>query len=96
MSPLVKEEIVEYLTWSMEGDWKKMALKEVQASYYVSYGEWGPRSSAGDVQTSPTFLIWKSLFNVILFLALGVSVLNLKRDKSVQSALEQLQKRETS
>lgn len=95
ISPPVKEEIIEYLTWRMEDDWRHIPFKEIRASYFVSYGEWGPRSSAGDAQVSPTFLIHKGLFNALLFIALGVSVLNIKRDKSVDSALNRLKSLES-
>lgn len=88
----LKEEIVEYLTWRMEDSWKGMSPKEVEAAYFISYGPWGPRSASGQGQVSPTFLIWKGLFNVILFMALGVSIVNLKRDKELEEKLERLQK----
>ncbi|QLQ80058.1 hypothetical protein HG537_0D00580 [Torulaspora globosa] len=84
MSGPLKEEIVEYLTWKMEDSWKTMSRAEIEAAYFISYGPWGPRSPSGQAQVSPTFLIWKGLFNAILFVALGVSVVNLKRDRALE------------
>lgn len=96
MNPLLKEEIIEYLEWKMEGDWKLVPKEEVRAMHYLSYGDWGPRSPSGQTPTSPTFLIWKGLFNTILFLALGVSIINLKRDKAMDEKIERLKSLSTT
>lgn len=90
ISPPVKDEMREYLTWKMEDDWKGMTIEEIKAIYYISYGGWGPRAANGGSQMSPTYLVWKGLFNIVLFAALGVSVLNLKRDKAVDESLKRL------
>lgn len=96
MNGPLKEEIVEYLTWRMEDDWRMMTMKETEAAYFISYGNWGPRSPSGQGQVSPTYLIWKGLFNVILFLALGVSIINLKRDKAFEARLKRLENESSS
>lgn len=91
MSGPLKDEIVEYLTWRMEDSWKTMPRAEIEAAYFISYGPWGPRSPSGQAQVSPTYLIWKGLFNAILFLALGVSIVNLKRDRELHEKLKRLE-----
>ncbi|QLL33051.1 hypothetical protein HG536_0D05720 [Torulaspora globosa] len=96
MSGPLKEEIVEYLTWRMEDSWKTMPREEIKAAYFISYGPWGPRSPSGQGQLSPAFLVWKGLFNAILFLALGVSIVNLKRDKELEEKLKRLEEQSDS
>ncbi|CAR31062.1 hypothetical protein ZYGR_0P03680 [Zygosaccharomyces rouxii] len=91
MNPQLQEEITEYLTWKMEDSWKLMTVDELKASYYISYGQWGPRGKT-DIQLTPTMLIWKGLFSTLLFTALGVSLINLKRDKHMDKALNGLQR----
>lgn len=87
----LKEEVIEYLNWKMEDDWKKMPVIEKKAIYHISYGDFGPRASSGAGTVSPVYLLWKSLFSGILFLALGVSILNVKRDRKINSQLRNLQ-----
>lgn len=91
MNPSLKEEIIEYIGWKMEDSWTTLPLNEVKASYYISYGEWGPRSSAGGGQVDPTYFIWKGLFSSTLFLALGVSLFNMRKDKKVDEHLKLLE-----
>lgn len=91
MNPSLKEEIIEYIGWKMEDNWKLMPLNEIKASYYISYGEWGPRSSAGGGQVAPTYFIWKGLFSSTLFLALGISLFNMMKDKKVDERLKVLE-----
>ncbi|GAV54634.1 hypothetical protein ZYGR_0AN01020 [Zygosaccharomyces rouxii] len=90
MSPQLQEEITEYLVWKMEDSWKLMTVDEIKASYYISYGTWGPRVKSG-IQLTPMLLIWKGLFSTLLFTALGVSLINLKRDKQIGQTLNELQ-----
>lgn len=90
MDPLLQEEIIEYLTWKMEGSWRQMSNTELRACYYISYGQWGPRGDSGE-QLSPMLLIWKGLFSTTLFAALGLSLFNLKRDKQTEQALKELE-----
>lgn len=90
LQPLLKEEIIEYLNWKMEDNWDKMSKNEMKAVYYISYGDWGPRSSSGTGQLPPSYLIWKSLFSGILFTALGVSVTNMIKDKRTNAKLQEL------
>lgn len=89
MSPQLQEEITEYLAWKMEDSWKLMTVEELRASYFISYGAWGPRGKPG-VQLTPIMLIWKGLFSSLLFTALGVSLINLRKDKQMDQALNEL------
>lgn len=88
----LKEEIQEYLDWQMKGDWQEMTPEEKQAGYYISYGTWGPRSKATQKDTNSNqqinipYLVIRGLFNVALFSAVGVAMVNLKRDKQTRSA----------
>lgn len=89
MSPQLQEEITEYLAWKMEDSWKLMTVEELRASYFISYGAWGPRGKL-EVQLTPIMLIWKGLFSSLLFTALGVSLINLRKDKQMDQALNEL------
>lgn len=95
----LREEIQEYLDWQMTGDWRDMTTDEKQSIYYISYGAWGPRAkhtpnkektSTNQVnnihnkQISIPYLVIRGLFNLVLFSAVGVSILNLKKDKQVE------------
>lgn len=90
MNPQLREEIIEYLVWKMEDSWKSMTIDEIKASYYISYGPWGPRGRSG-TQLTPMMLIWKGLFSTLLFAALGVSLINLKKDKQIEQRLRELE-----
>lgn len=91
MNPQLQEEITEYLVWKMEDPWKSMNIDERRAIYYISYGNCGPRGSNSGVQLTPMMLIWKGLFSTLLFTALGISLVNLKKDKQTNQALNKLQ-----
>ncbi|CCD26877.1 Mtc3p NDAI_0I03090 [Naumovozyma dairenensis CBS 421] len=86
---MLKDEILEYLRWKMEGNWSKMSREEQMAIYSISYGKWGPRSEAknknglgnGGKELNLSYILMRTVFNLILLSAAGVSLLNLKRDK---------------
>ncbi|EDO15367.1 hypothetical protein Kpol_460p2 [Vanderwaltozyma polyspora DSM 70294] len=90
MSPLLKEEIKEYLVWKMEDDWKTMTNDETKAAYYLSFGSWGPRGKGGSEGSDPIFILLKSTYSLLIFAGLGVSLVNFKRDKSLLKDLETL------
>lgn len=85
----LKEEIIEYLDWKMEDDWKLMSLEEKRACYFIGYGNWGPRAAkiGTKPETAPvsvSYLLMRSVFNLLLFGAVGVSILNLQKDKKME------------
>lgn len=87
----IKDEVIEYLEWKMKEDWSKLTADEVKASYLVSFGEWGPRSfTHSQSQTDSSTLIIKSIFSVVLFAAVGVSIINYTNDRDVNKKLELL------
>lgn len=92
----VKEEIIEYLDWKMGDDWKQLSPVDKKASYFVSYGEWGPRakpgSKAAQMQLSGAEIILRGVFSGILFTAVAVSVINYQTDRKVQESLEKLER----
>lgn len=84
----LKEEIQEYLVWKMGDDWKNMATDDIKAAYYISYGKWGPRGDGDTLMNNPIYVVLKSTFTVLLFAAIGVSVINLRNDKKIMTGLE--------
>lgn len=80
----------------MKGDWQEMSLMEKQGAYYIGYGKWGPRSkttkdsrnsrNSSNQQINIPYLTIRGLFNLALFSAVGVAVINWKRDKEVRDA----------
>ncbi|KAK5781332.1 hypothetical protein RI543_001173 [Arxiozyma heterogenica] len=95
----LKEEIQEYLDWQMTGDWRDMSANEKQSIYYISYGSWGPRGNQilnikriftnfgnnnNGTQVNISYLVIRGLFNLALVSAVGVSILNLKKDKQLK------------
>ena len=94
LSTSIKEEIQEYLDWQMTGDWRDMTIEEKKCVYYISYGSWGPRSTGipskdkaysnsnnSNEQMNIPYLVIRGLFNLVLFSALGVCIINLQKDK---------------
>ncbi|KAM3160389.1 hypothetical protein ACU8KH_04517 [Lachancea thermotolerans] len=81
----VKEEIMEYLDWKMEGDWREMSADERRASYFVSFGQWGPRAKPGSkeaqLQMTGAEIILRGVFSGVLFMAVAVSFMNYQNDK---------------
>lgn len=89
----LQREIQEYLDWQMTGDWNRMSREEMQSAYYVSYGSWGPRArykgpigrgaetTGSNQQINIPYLVIRALFNLALFSAVGVAMVNVKRDK---------------
>lgn len=87
----LKEEMQEYIDWQMKGAWQEMPLLEKQAAYYISYGTWGPRSKTTEdplqsskQQINIPYLTIRGLFNLALFSAVGVAMINWKKDKEVR------------
>ncbi|CUS24201.1 LAQU0S14e02476g1_1 [Lachancea quebecensis] len=91
----VKEEIMEYLDWKMEGDWKAMPASEKKASYFVSFGEWGPRAKPGSkeaqLQMTGAEIILRGVFSGVLFMAVAVSIMNYQKDRQLQKNLKKLE-----
>lgn len=87
LDPPLKEEIQEYLDWQMRGDWRDMSRDELKSAYHIGYGPWGPRSKfqtkdrTGQTDINIPYLVIRGLFNIALFSAVGVAMVNINRDK---------------
>lgn len=94
MNKDLREEIIEYLDWKMEGNWNQMGKDELRAAYIIGFGKWGPRATKGSKEDqqdmSTPEIIVRGIFSSILFTALGICVLNYQKDKSVQQKLDAL------
>lgn len=90
----LKEEVIEYINWRMEENWKNLTPKEAQAAYFLSFGEWGPRAKNGNKDSMqqlsvPEGLV-KGMFTSILFTAFGVAMVNYKKDKDIAKQIDEL------
>lgn len=86
-----QEEIKEYLDWKMTDDWKKMSPLDQKMTYFLAFGEHGPRSKKGGNQT-PIERLFETIYKSILFGALAVSVYQFFKDKKINEKIDYLEK----
>jgi len=94
MKELDQADVIDYLNWRAEDDWKYLTTQEKKSLYYIYFGNWGPRSPTPPQSVSGTVL--KGLFGGVLTIALGVGVMNyaydLEREEKVKNLLERIEK----
>lgn len=82
----LKDEITEYLEWKQEEDWRNIPKDEKRASYYISYGDWGPRRR-GKPKYDTSYVVLRALFNIFLFGTSAMVIVNLKNDLKIKDEL---------
>lgn len=94
MKELDQADVIDYLNWKGQDDWRKLSDQEKKSWYYIYYGNWGPRSSTPQQSISGTVL--RALFGGVLTIALGVSVMNyaydLEREEKMKNLLERIER----
>lgn len=94
MKELDQADVIDYLAYRSQGDWNTLTTQEQRALYYISFGNWGPRSEKAQVSISGTVL--RGLFGGVLTIAVGVAFMNyafdLEREEKVEKLLERIEK----
>lgn len=94
MKELDQADVIDYLAYRSQGDWKTLTTQEQRALYYISFGNWGPRADKPQVGISGTVL--RGLFGGVLTIAVGVAFMNyafdLEREEKVEKLLERIEK----
>lgn len=83
LKELDQADIVDHLALKSQESWNNLTNDEKKAMYFISFGEWGPRSKTPQVSISGTLL--KGLFSGILFIAFGVSLYNYAIDEEYKA-----------
>lgn len=94
MKELDQADVIDYLNWKAQEDWKLLTSTEKRCLYYIYFGNWGPR--ALEPQTSISGTVLKGLFGGVLAIALGVTAMNygydLEREAKVERLLQRIEK----
>ncbi|VEU22918.1 DEKNAAC104207 [Brettanomyces naardenensis] len=79
-----QQDLINYLEVKQRFAWPHLTRDEKRATYYISYGSWGPRN---DRRLSSGEVLFKSLTTLFLFGVVAFAVINYKKDEKERSAL---------
>lgn len=83
LKPEEKEQVIDYITGSQEEDWKKLSKDEKKASYFVSFGKWGPRAGEEHLkkQKADASRLWKVFLGSVILISFGLLSYNYSIDE---------------
>ncbi|GMM33892.1 Mtc3 protein [Saccharomycopsis crataegensis] len=76
-----QDQILDHLAFKQEENWNDMSNEEKKASYFISYGPWGPRTVGGNNASTVSGRVIGALTGSIISIALGLSIYNYTIDQ---------------
>lgn len=81
----IQQDMISYLNVKQEFGWNYLTREEKQSLYYIAYGEWGARDK---VSMNGVEMAFKLMTSCLLFVAMGITIINYMHDKKVIEELE--------